>query len=972
MQYACGILIQDQMGVRKAGGFVVFVLLLWALVEVSSEVRMRTDEVFFGNRIDLVSERIDEDMVEFLWINCGLDLIQMKEAIEDLGLCFPEEMSCSINEIISKSPSLAKENMQKTTSVLHPQMKQILLDCLMKKNLLLSVPGVDSGSKNWYTKYLELLFPRPDAPRRYLANELLQSAPPPAGGSPIYSPAQSPVPSPSNSQISTKGRIIGTPTKSFFSPTISDSGFEPPPVEDSSAGPVSGPNVQSNTSNKSVVLAVVVSVSVTIVVAALLLLCYYRCCRNGSGGRRNDERPLLSLSLSDFSVGSSITTGNLVNKDKLGNESFSTISGHNKKSSSLDGSFYVESDVLNGSVNGTPSVGASGNVAKSSAESSDTFGNISAQVPHPPLKPPPGRMGNSPPGLPPLKPRPGREDPLSPVPPPPGKASPPPPPPPPVPPLSLKPSGPPPPPPPKPPGGKPGSLPPPLPKTGLPPPRPPQPMAIGSKISRPPLAPNHPSNTFSSDGVGSEGEADAPKTKLKPFFWDKVLANPDTSMVWHQIKSGSFQFNEEMIESLFGYAPNDKNKNQNQKESSSREPAIQYIQLIDSKKSQNISILLRALNVTIEEVCDAIQEGNELPSELLQTLLKMAPTTEEELKLRLFNGELSQLGPAERFLKAVVGIPFAFKRLESLLFMSTLQEEVSITRESFAILEVACKELRNSRLFLKLLEAVLKTGNRMNDGTFRGGAQAFKLDTLLKLADVKGADGKITLLHFVVQEIIRSEGVRAARVARESRSFSSIKSDDLLEDASHDLEEHYRSLGLQVVSGLGGELENVKKAANLDADNITGSVAKLGHTLVKTREFLNTDMKNVEENNGFHQTLKSFVQHAEIDVVSLLEEEKRIMALVKSTGDYFHGNAGKDEGLRLFIIVRDFLIILDKACREVRDSPKRPTKTQKKEAPSTPSASEPRQPPSPDIRQRLFPAITDRRMDNSSSDDESS
>ena len=54
----------------------------------------------------------------------------------------------------------------------------------------------------------------------------------------------------------------------------------------------------------------------------------------------------------------------------------------------------------------------------------------------------------------------------------------------------------------------------------------------------------------------------------------------------------------------------------------------------------------------------------------------MAPTSEEELKLRLFSGDLSQLGPAERFLKVMVEIPFAFKRLESLLFMSSLQEEV--------------------------------------------------------------------------------------------------------------------------------------------------------------------------------------------------------------------------------------------------------------------------------------------------------
>lgn len=113
-------------------------------------------------------------------------------------------------------------------------------------------------------------------------------------------------------------------------------------------------------------------------------------------------------------------------------------------------------------------------------------------------------------------------------------------------------------------------------------------------------------------------------------------------------------------------------------------------------------------------------------------------------------------------------------------------------------LQVACGKLKNSRVFLKLLEAVLKTGNRMNDGTYRGGAQAFKLDTLLKLADVRGTDGKTTLLHFVVQEIIRSEGIRAARTARESHSFSDLKTEDILEETNHDSMEHFRNLGLQV------------------------------------------------------------------------------------------------------------------------------------------------------------------------------
>lgn len=83
-----------------------------------------------------------------------------------------------------------------------------------------------------------------------------------------------------------------------------------------------------------------------------------------------------------------------------------------------------------------------------------------------------------------------------------------------------------------------------------------------------------------------------------------------------------------------------------------------------------------------------IHLGTELPSELLQTLLKMTLTSEEELKLRLYTGDLMLLGPAERFLKILVEIPFAFKRMESLLFMSSLPEEVSTIKESFIALEV--------------------------------------------------------------------------------------------------------------------------------------------------------------------------------------------------------------------------------------------------------------------------------------------
>lgn len=63
-----------------------------------------------------------------------------------------------------------------------------------------------------------------------------------------------------------------------------------------------------------------------------------------------------------------------------------------------------------------------------------------------------------------------------------------------------------------------------------------------------------------------------------------------------------------MIQSLFGYAATE-NKNDKKNSSSSRDSQSQFIQLIDQKKAQNLSILLRALNVTTDEVRDALLEG---------------------------------------------------------------------------------------------------------------------------------------------------------------------------------------------------------------------------------------------------------------------------------------------------------------------------------------------------------------------------
>ncbi|KAK4483009.1 hypothetical protein RD792_010185 [Penstemon davidsonii] len=392
------------------------------------------------------------------------------------------------------------------------------------------------------------------------------------------------------------------------------------------------------------------------------------------------------------------------------------------------------------------------------------------------------------------------------------------------------------------------------------------------------------------------------KPKLKPLHWDKVRASSDREMVWDQLKSSSFKLNEEMIETLFVVNAPKPSPKEGTRWQVLPSPGLDNNgnNVLDPKKAQNIAILLRALNVTVEEVCEGLLEGNvsSLGTELLESLLKMAPTKEEERKLKDYKDDSpAKLGAAEKFLKAVLDIPYAFKRVDAMLYVSNFESEVEYLKKSFQTLEAACEELRSSRMLLKLLEAILKTGNRMNVGTNRGDAHAFKLDALLKLVDIKGADGKTTLLHFVVQEIIISEGARLSNGTHNENDDPKCK-----------------KLGLQVVSSISSELSNVRKSAAMDAEVLRTDVSKLSNGIRNIGE--------IERLNGsckFSDSMKCFTKKAEEEIIRIKAQERVALSLVKEISEYFHGNSGKEEAhpFRIFMVVRDFLTTLDRVCKEV-------------------------------------------------------
>ena len=201
----------------------------------------------------------------------------------------------------------------------------------------------------------------------------------------------------------------------------------------------------------------------------------------------------------------------------------------------------------------------------------------------------------------------------------------------------------------------------------------------------------------------------------------------------------------------------------------------------------------------------------------------------------------------------------------------------------------------------------------MNVGTIRGGASAFRLDALLKLSDIRGADGKTTLLHFVVQEMVRSQGLKATdKIGGTPRPCNATPAG----------REEYLEMGTEFVSELSNELVNVKKVASIDLDTLKSSISNLSQGLAQLIRLIRKDLSCNDRNQNFLHCMKLFQTHAENTMQKLNVAEAEVLQQVRELTEYYHGEVGKNESnlLHIFVIMRDFLGLLDRVCREMRGS----------------------------------------------------
>lgn len=229
---------------------------------------------------------------ELLRDNCRPELLQAQTTLQDFELRFAEKSSYSSELENGKS---SRTQMHQAINVLFPQVYQILIDCVRGNNLMLRSAGEEKRLGSWYTRHLKFLFDLPWSSTRRVLAQTSGEAPAPSPTSPSPSPAPSIHLRPTNIPAS-------PPVVPFLDPDV-NSNVRPTASDQTSGGASGEQSSNQKSSNRTVVIAVVVTASVTLVIVAVFFLFCRRCCGIGPGRGKNDERPLLSLSMSDYSIG---------------------------------------------------------------------------------------------------------------------------------------------------------------------------------------------------------------------------------------------------------------------------------------------------------------------------------------------------------------------------------------------------------------------------------------------------------------------------------------------------------------------------------------------------------------------------------------------------------------------------------------------------------------------------------------------
>ncbi|KAJ0536344.1 putative formin, FH2 domain-containing protein [Helianthus annuus] len=198
--------------------------------------------------------------------------------------------------------------------------------------------------------------------------------------------------------------------------------------------------------------------------------------------------------------------------------------------------------------------------------------------------------------------------------------------------------------------------------------------------------------------------------------------------------------------------------------------------------------------------------------------------------LKNYTGDKEMLGKCEQFFLELMKVPRVESKLRVFLFKIQFNTQLSEFKKSLNTVNSACDEVRTSVKLKEIMKRILYLGNTLNQGTARGSAVGFKLDSLLKLTDTRASNSKMTLMHYLCKVL-------------------ASKSPDLLD--------------------FHVDLVSLESATKIQLKSLAEEMQAILKGLEKVKQELGASANDGPVSEVFHKTLNEFIGFAESEVMSV-------------------------------------------------------------------------------------------------------
>ena len=175
--------------------------------------------------------------------------------------------------------------------------------------------------------------------------------------------------------------------------------------------------------------------------------------------------------------------------------------------------------------------------------------------------------------------------------------------------------------------------------------------------------------------------------------------------------------------------------------------------LVDTSRSQNITICLRKIGLDPLDIMDAMETYNEtvLTQSNCELLKGILPKKQENEKAALFTGNVEDLDESSQFILLIGGLIGYKERIDAIIFQNNFENEYELIMEEIDRFLSVFKWLKEDEKFKEWLTIIMAFGNYVNGGTFKGAALGFEFESLVGLVDVKNKNNKMNLLQYIVK-----------------------------------------------------------------------------------------------------------------------------------------------------------------------------------------------------------------------------